>query len=136
MRSAAERMDERDASGRDGGANQRASGERERGQRVDRAHAAGGQCASGKVGRAPESGHSHQRSWQRHDSQQQPVRRIGGQVAWLASGAGVHISMPAMLVALALGLAVGWAAGLVALTLETLRLLEAGVEAGVAKRQR
>lgn len=57
-------------------------------------------------------------------------------IAWLASGAGVHISTPALLVALALGLAVGWAAGLVALTLETLRLLEAGVEAGVAKRQR
>jgi hypothetical protein len=57
-------------------------------------------------------------------------------IAWLAGGAGATISTPALLVALALGLAVGWAAGLIALTLETLRLLEAGVEAGVAARTR
>lgn len=55
-------------------------------------------------------------------------------VAWLAGGAGASVSTPALLVALALGVAVGWAAGLTALTLETLRLLEAGVEAGVAAR--
>ncbi len=57
-------------------------------------------------------------------------------ITWLAIGAGATISTPALLVALALGLAVGWVAGLMALALETLRLLEAGVEAGVAKRQR
>ena len=57
-------------------------------------------------------------------------------VAWLAGGAGSSISTPALLVALALGVATGWAAGLTALALETLRLLEVGVEAGVAARLR
>ena len=47
--------------------------------------------------------------------------------AWLAGGAGASLSMPALLVALALGLAVGWVAGLLALSLETLRLLEVSV---------
>lgn len=55
-------------------------------------------------------------------------------VAWLAGGIGVSFSAPALLVALALGIAVGWAVGLTALTLETLRLLEAGLAAGVAAR--
>ena len=50
-------------------------------------------------------------------------------VAWLAGGA---ISTPSLLGALALGAAVGWAAGLTALTQETLRLLETVVEASVA----
>ena len=57
-------------------------------------------------------------------------------VAWLAGGAGASLSTPALLVALALGLAVGWAAALAALTVETLRRIEAGVEAGVATRRR
>lgn len=53
-------------------------------------------------------------------------------VAWLAGGAGVSISTSALLVALALGVAVGWAAGLISLTLETLHLLEESAEAGAA----
>lgn len=55
-------------------------------------------------------------------------------VAGLADGLSAPLSTPALLVALALGLAAGWAAGLTRLTLEALRLLEAGVEAGVAGR--
>jgi hypothetical protein len=46
----------------------------------------------------------------------------------------VALRAPALLVALALGLAVGWATALVALTVETLRRLEASVEAELARR--
>jgi hypothetical protein len=60
---------------------------------------------------------------------------VGG-VAWMASGAGAVFSTPALLVALALGLATGWAVGLIVFTRETLRLLAAGVEARVARARR
>ncbi len=56
-------------------------------------------------------------------------------ITWLAVGAGASISTPALLVALALGVAVGWATGLLALVMETLRLLAAGVETLATPRQ-
>ena len=57
-------------------------------------------------------------------------------VVWLADGAGASLKAPAVFVALALGLATGWASGLIALTLETVRLTAASVEASMARRQR
>jgi hypothetical protein len=57
-------------------------------------------------------------------------------IAGLASGVGVALSAPTLLVALALGFAIGWAAGLVIFRLETVRLMAEGIEARVAQARR
>lgn len=54
----------------------------------------------------------------------------------LAGGLSATTSTPALLAALALGVAAGWIAGLTALTLETLRLVEAVVDDGTTGRRR
>jgi hypothetical protein len=57
-------------------------------------------------------------------------------IAGLASGVGAALSAPALLVALALGLAIGWTAGLVISRLETVRLMAEGIEARVSQARR
>ncbi|HEX9038023.1 MAG TPA: hypothetical protein VF808_13645 [Ktedonobacterales bacterium] len=60
-------------------------------------------------------------------------------IAWIATlitGDTTPLALPALLVAVALGVAVGWAAALASLTLETLRRVEAGIEAATGRRAR